>query len=171
MKRRLMLFLMCMASTVLAELPPDVDEVLFDLTHGTNYVQWVASTGVVKYVRNFGPFDGGTFRSYIDAENPIGLRYAIAMEREFSDSVTFTQVVDALKDVGKTLTLRFGQARFSTVETECLYRSTCRDVDGRGWDVSFCVCGATNGSPLKATALFYNPLHEKGKWTSCPDRQ
>lgn len=59
MKRRLMLFLMCMASAVLAELPPDVDEVLFDLTHGTNYVQWVASTGVVKYVRNFGPFDGG----------------------------------------------------------------------------------------------------------------
>lgn len=78
-----------MFNFVMAELPPDMDEVFFDLTQGTNYPQWAASTGIVKYVNGFGPFDMGTFWSYADITNSIRLKYEIVMKREFADSTTF----------------------------------------------------------------------------------
>lgn len=169
MKRRLMLLFTCMSSFVMAELPPDVDEVLFDLTHGIDYAQWAASTGVVKFVRRFGPFDGGVFRSYADTTNSVWLKYEIVMERRFDDSTTYTQATDSLKDAEKALSIRLGSPCFSTVETEAFYGSTCKNIDGRGWEAFFCVRAATNGFPLKASVRLYNPLHEKGKWISCHD--
>ncbi len=160
------------ALTAFAELPENLEEVLFSMTCGTNYGAWMAMDGEIVFRRPFSVFGSAMFRSSIATNDTPPLHYSITMERRFYGKDSLSNVVESLKQTENTLQRRFNQ-KFSCEQGEGFaYHTKCIDIDGFGWDVSFLVRQLSDVDmecAYEAKAKFYNHLHKEGRFVSCED--
>ena len=122
----------------LAELPPSLDDVLFSMTGGTNYVAWIATEGEIAFRKPFSLFGSARFRSFHPTNDAPSLHYSITMEKRFYGVASPSNIIESLKQAEGVLQKQFEQ-RFSRREDSSSYQSKCIDIDGLGWDASFCV--------------------------------
>ena len=155
----------------LAELPPSLDDVLFSMTGGTNYVAWIATEGEIAFRKPFSLFGSARFRSFHPTNDAPSLHYSITMEKRFYGVASPSNIIESLKQAEGVLQKQFEQ-RFSRREDSSSYQSKCIDIDGLGWDASFCVEPVSEGNAMPtyiAKAVFYNSLHKEGRFVSCED--
>ncbi len=175
MKRLLITVIMCcLGPWVSAELPQSLDEVLFGISGGTNYedyVKWMRTDGTMKFDRPFVTFDKAQFRMHYPTNDLAPRHYSIEMEREFPDESSSTNLVDLMEKAECLLLKSFSGQKFKRQYDGVHYQSSCTNIDGRGWDAGFFVVPLSrNGkTAYVAKARFFNPLHREGRFVSCED--
>ena len=156
---------------VLAELPPSLDDVLFSMTGGTNYVAWMAAEGEIAFRKPFSLFGSARFQSFHPTNDVPSFHCSITMEKRFYCVTSPSNIIESLKQAEGVLQKQFEQ-RFSRREDNSSYQSKCIDIDGLGWDASFCVEPVSDENATAtyiAKAVFYNPLRKEGRFVSCED--
>ena len=175
MKRTLLaLIAYVLGHCAFAELPQSVDEVLFGICGGTNYedyVQWLRTDGTMVFERPFVMFDRAQFRMHYPTNNFDPRHYSIEMEREFPGESSSTNLVGLIQKAESILLKSFRGQKFKRQYDGSSYQSSCKDIDGRGWDAYFSVeCLSNHGKTFYvAKARFFNPLHREGRFVSCED--
>ena len=155
----------------LAELPPSLDDVLFSMTGGTNYVAWMATEGEIAFRKPFSLFGSARFQSFHPTNDASSLHYSITMEKRFYGVANPSNIIESLKQAEGALQKQFEQ-RFLRRRDNTSYQSKCIDIDGLGWDASFCVEQVSDENATAtyiAKAVFYNPLRKEGRFVSCED--
>ena len=157
-----------------AELPQSVDEVLFGICGGTNYedyVQWLRTDGTMVFERPFVMFDRAQFRMHYPTNDFAPRHYSIEMEREFPGKPSSTNLVGLIQKAESILLKSFRGRKFKRQYDGTSYQSSCKDIDGRGWDAYFSVGHLSNHGKTSyvAKARFFNPLHREGRFVSCED--
>ena len=125
-----------------AELPQSVDEVLFGICGGTNYedyVQWLRTDGTMVFERPFVMFDRAQFRMHYPTNDFAPRHYSIEMEREFPGKPSSTNLVGLIQKAESILLKSFRGRKFKRQYDGTSYQSSCKDIDGRGWDAYFSV--------------------------------
>ena len=155
----------------LAELPQSLDEVLFGISGGTNYVKWMRTDGTLKFDRPFTIFDKAKFCMHYPTNDFAPRHYSIEMEREFPDESSSTNLVGLIQKAESILLKSFRGQKFKRQYDGGHYQSSCTNIDGRGWDAGFSVVLLSrNGkTDYVAKARFFNPLHREGRFVSCED--
>ncbi len=156
---------------ITAELPPSVEDVLYDVTGGTNYIKWMTRDGTIIFHKPFVIFDRAQFRVHCPTNDQSPMHYSIEMKREFANVSSSTNIVDYMHEAECLLLRSFKGQTFTRRYDGVHYQSSCADIDGLGWDVSFSVrplfeAGITS---YVSKAIFYNPIHRKGRFISCED--
>ena len=172
MKRVLItLIICCCGHWAFAELPQSLDEVLFGISGGTNYVKWMGTDGTLKFDRPFAIFDKAKFRMHYPTNDFAPRHYSIEMEREFPDESSSTNMVDLIRKAESILLKSFRGQKFKRKYDGGHYQSSCTNIDGRGWDAFFSFAPLLkNGKTFYVTkARFFNPLHREGRFVSCED--
>ena len=153
----------CLGPWVSAELPQSLDEVLFGISGGTNYedyVKWMRTDGTLKFDRPFTIFDKAQFRMHYPTNDFAPRHYSIEMEREFPDESSSTNLVDLMEKAECLLLKSFRGQKFKRQYDGAHYRSSCTNIDGRGWDAGFFFfffsCNGKTVSVVKAR--FFNLL-------------
>ena len=156
---------------ITAELPPSVEDVLYDVTGSTNYIKWMTRDGTIIFHKPFVIFDRAQFRVHCPTNDQSPMHYSIEMKREFANVSSSTNIVDYMHEAECLLLRSFKGQTFTRRYDGVHYQSSCADIDGLGWDVSFSVrplfeAGITS---YVSKAIFYNPIHRKGRFISCED--
>ena len=154
-----------------AELPQSVEDVLFTITGGTNYVKWMRTEGTLKFDRPFAIFDKAQFSMHYPTNDFTPRHYSIEMEREFPDESSSTNLVDLIQKAESILLKSFNGQSFKRHYDGTRYQSSCVDIDGLGWDACFYVMPMPGISNMffVARSRFYNSLHREGRFISCDD--
>ena len=71
----------------LAELPQSLDDVLFSMTGGTNYVAWMAAEGEIAFRKPFSLFGSARFQSFHPTNDVPSFHYSITMEKRYGWTV------------------------------------------------------------------------------------
>ena len=175
MKRKLITVIVCcLMHWTFAELPQSLDEVLFGISGGTNYedyVKWMRTDGTLKFDRPFTIFDKAQFRMHYPTNDFAPRHYSIEMEREFPDESSSTNLVDLIKKAEGILLKSFRGQKFQQQFDGAHYQSLCANIDGRGWDAYFSVEHLPNNGKISyvTKARFFNSLHRVGRFVSCED--
>ena len=161
----------CWTCWALAEIPLNLDEALFGIVGGTNYVKWMTTEGTIVFPRPFVIFDRAQFRMYYPTSGFAPRHYSIAMEREFPHESSSTNLVDLIQKAESILLKSFKGRSFKRQYDGTRYQSSCVDIAGLGWDAWFYVMPMTNISNtfFVARSRFYNSLHREGRFISCED--
>ena len=164
------IMIMLMLGTT-AELPPSVEDVLYDITGGTNYVKWMTSDGTVAFRKPFVIFDRAHFRVHYPTNDLSPMHYSIEMEQIFTNASSSSNMVDFIRKAECILLKSFEGQTFKRLYDGVHYQSSCVDIDGLGWDASFSVMPLLEAgiTSYVSKAIFYNPLHKEGRFISCED--
>ena len=143
-----------------AELPQDLDEVLFGLSGCVDYSQWVRTVGVIKFRTPIGIFKEAEFSSRQERPEWEPTHSLIQMHSILNGSESFSNAVSSVKGVESTLLEKLGHGGriFSHDEFANSYSSVCTNIDGCGWTAKFTVKPCGNGQeatqPCMVTAEF-----------------
>lgn len=156
---------------ITAELPPSVEDVLYAITGGTNYMKWMTTDGTIIFHKPFVIFDRAQFRVHCPTNDLSPLHYSIEMKREFTNVSSSTNIVDYMHEAECLLLKSFKGQTFTWQYDGVHYQSSCADIDGLGWDASFLVMPLPKEGKTSyvSRAMFYNPLHREGLFISCED--
>lgn len=157
-------FLLC------AELPPSLDEQLFGLAGGSNYVVWCKSEGYQEFSRKVFVFSGAEFSCVKSAGGKIGdkLLCRIMMRKDIPEnSVSESDVRQTIEEVRSWIVSKFPNPSFPTVNQlpDGRIGFSAENVDGQGWNVE-CYSIRSNGS-WRVVCDCVNDLHNQGKSVSC----
>ena len=155
----------------IAELPPSVEDVLYTITGGTNYIKWMTRDGTIIFHKPFVIFDRAQFRVHCPTNDLSPMHYSIEMKREFANVSSSANIVDYMHEAECLLLRSFKGQTFTRKYDGVHYQSSCADIDGLGWDVCFLVMplSKTGKTSYVSKAVFYNPLHREGRFISCED--
>ena len=170
--KRLILIVTMLDLVALAELPPSLDDTLFSLTGGTNYMAWMTTNGEIVFRKPFSVFTTAYFQSYQPTNDMPLLHHTITMEKRFYGITNAMELIKSLNNAESVLQKHFGRAFIRRQNEGCIYHSKCFDIDGLGWDVSFWIEGLPKdkvSSSYSVKALVYNSLHKAGRFVSCED--
>lgn len=143
-----------------AELPQDLDEVLFGLSGCVDYSKWVQTVGVIKFRTPIGIFNEAAFSSRQERPEWKPTHSLIQMHSILDGSECFSNAVSSVKGVENTLLEKLGYVSrmFSRNEFASSYYSVCTNIDGCGWTAKFTVKPWGNGQettqPCIVTAEF-----------------
>ena len=172
--RQIFTWYIIMGSMAYAELPQNLDQVLFGICGGTSYtdyVKWIKSEGTIVFHRPFVIFDRAQFKMHYPTNDFAPRHYSIEMEREFTNTSNSTNLVNCVQKAEDILLDSFKGQIFKRQYDGVHYQSSCADIDGLGWDACFYVMPLQrNGKILYvAKAKFYNSLHRAEQFMSCED--
>ena len=155
MKSIIMSIVIMLMLGITAELPPSVEEVLYAITGGTNYVKWMTTDGTIMFHKPFVIFDRAQFRVHYPTNDLSPMHYSIEMKREFTNVLSSTNIVDYMHEAECLLLKSFKGHTFS------------RQYDG----VHFAVTPLLNNGKTfyVSKARFFNQLHREGRFISCED--
>ena len=157
-----------------AELPQSLDQVLFGICGGTNYVdyvEWMKADGTLAFHKPFVIFDRAQFQMHYPTNDFAPRHYSIEMECEFSNVTSSTNLVNYIQKAECILLKSFKGRTFKRRYDGVHYQSSCADIDGLGWDACFYVLPLQRDGKISyvAKAKFYNSLHRAGRFVSCED--
>lgn len=82
----------------IAELPPSVEDVLYTITGGTNYIKWMTRDGTIIFHKPFVIFDRAQFRVHCPTNDLSPMHYSIEMKREFANVSSSANIVDYMHE-------------------------------------------------------------------------
>ncbi len=172
--RQIFTWYIIMGSMAYAELPQNLDQVLFGICGGTSYtdyVKWIKSEGTIVFHRPFVIFDRAQFQMHYPTNDFAPRHYSIEMECEYSNITSSTNLVNYIQKAECILLKSFTGQIFRRQYDGVHYQSSCTDIDGLGWDASFYVMPLQRNGKISyvAKAKFYNSLHRAGRFISCED--
>ena len=145
MHRARLLFLVAVAQTLsimsVAEVPQDLDEVLFGLSGCEDYSLWMRSVGVIKFHTPIGIFNEAEFFSRQEHPEWAPTHCRILMHSTLDGSQSFSNVVSSIKSVEDIFlkTAKFKGKMFVRNESLAGYFSVCTNIDNCGWTATFTV--------------------------------
>lgn len=153
-----------------AEQPPSLDEQLFGLAGGSNYVVWCKSEGYQEFSRKVFVFLGAEFSCVNSAGDTSGdkLLYRIMMLKDnLENGVSGSGVRQTIEEVRSWIVSKFPNPSFPTVNQLLDGRIgfSAENVDGQGWNVE-CYAIRSNGC-WRVVCDCVNDLHKQGKSASC----
>ena len=171
MKSIIMSIVIMLMLGITAELPPSVEEVLYAITGGTNYVKWMTTDGTIMFHKPFVIFDRAQFRVHYPTNDLSPMHYSIEMKCEFTNMSSSTNIVDYMHEAECLLLKSFTGQTFTRKYDGVHYQSSCADIDGMGWDAIFSVTPFLNNGKTSyvSKAKFFNQLHREGRFISCED--
>ena len=124
-----------------AEQPQNLDEIVFALSGSADYLQWVKSSGVVRFCTPIGCFNEAEFFSCRERPEWDSTHCRIRMHSVFDGSQGLSNAVSAIKSVENILLkeLRIKDKRFNCNESMTNYFSVCTNIDNCGWTATFTV--------------------------------
>ena len=119
--------------SVFAEMPQNLDQVLFGICGGTNYtdyVKWMKSEGTIVFHRPFVIFDRAQFKMHYPTNDFAPRHYSIEMEREFTNTSNSTNLVNCVQKAEDILLDSFKGQIFKRQYDGVHYQSSsCEDFN------------------------------------------